>query len=164
MALDCMLYTYHNLIIVWGLSNTYIPSIHSFISLSVSLCLSLSNFIFYMIKLQSGSTHSSLVMLDSSTVNFRSSLAALDRMPTRYCDSVFVLYCRKGQNKIEEILANQVYHKDVLCHQKCLMCLHYLSIVVADFLLFALINKQFLFPLSKTYKPNLRNFWSFFKD
>ena len=41
-------------------------------------------------------------------MNFRSSLAALDRMPTRYCDSTFVLYCKKGQTRAEDILSHQV--------------------------------------------------------
>ncbi len=58
--------------------------------------------------LQKESRSPSIIALDSSTMNFRSSLSVLDRMPTRYCDSVFVLYCKKGQNRIEDILSHQV--------------------------------------------------------
>lgn len=47
-------------------------------------------------------------MLDSSSPNFRASLSSLDRLPTRFCDTVFVLYCREGMSKLEEILACQV--------------------------------------------------------
>ena len=50
----------------------------------------------------------SLTLLDSSSLSFRSSLGSLDRMPTRYCDTVFVMYCSKGQTKPEEILRTQV--------------------------------------------------------
>ena len=58
--------------------------------------------------LQKDSRSPSIIALDSSTMHFRSSLSVLDRMPTRYCDSVFVLYCKKGQNRIEDILSHQV--------------------------------------------------------
>lgn len=48
------------------------------------------------------------MMLDSSSLGFRSALGALDRMPTRFCDTAFVVYCHKGQHRVEDILANQV--------------------------------------------------------
>ena len=51
-------------------------------------------------------------MLDSSSLSFRSALSSLDRMPTRYCDTVFVMYCSKGQTKPEEILRSQVRERE----------------------------------------------------
>lgn len=48
------------------------------------------------------------MMLDSLSLGFRSALGVLDRMPTRFCDTAFVVYCRKGQHRVEDILANQV--------------------------------------------------------
>ena len=66
------------------------------------------SFFFVVVGQVGGSGSPSIAALDSSSMNFRSSLAALDRMPTRYCDSVFVLYCKKGQDRVEDILTHQV--------------------------------------------------------
>ncbi len=47
-------------------------------------------------------------MLDSAPPSFRNSLASLDRMPTRFCDTVFVLFLREGVSQPQDILSQQV--------------------------------------------------------
>ena len=67
-------------------------------------------------------------MLDSSSANFVSGLCSLDRLPSRFCNTVFVLYCKEGAAKPEDILAYQVrYHSIVMC-----MCyvVSYIRIVI----------------------------------
>jgi hypothetical protein len=49
----------------------------------------------------------SLAMLDSSGPGFKQALGGLDRLPTRFCNTVFLLYCREGSCRPEEILAQQ---------------------------------------------------------
>ena len=65
-------------------------------------------FSLFLFQGQVGSGPAPLSMLDSSSSSFRNALVSLDRMPTRFCNTVFVLYCQRGQSKVEEILANQV--------------------------------------------------------
>lgn len=40
--------------------------------------------------------------------NFAASLANLDRLPSRYTDSVFMFYVKDGVTKVDDILATQV--------------------------------------------------------
>ena len=47
-------------------------------------------------------------MLNSSNPSFQSALKALDNIPTRYTNSVYVLYIKDGQSRAQDILANQV--------------------------------------------------------
>ena len=47
-------------------------------------------------------------MLDHTHPGFKQALVSLDRLPTRFCNTVFLLYCRDGCSKPEEILAQQV--------------------------------------------------------
>lgn len=56
----------------------------------------------------STSHYQPLTVLNSSHPNFLSSLLALDRLPSRFCNTVFVLHCKDGLTKPEDILASQV--------------------------------------------------------
>lgn len=47
-------------------------------------------------------------MLDHTHPSYKASLGSLDRLPTRFCNTVFVLYCREGCSKPEDILSQQV--------------------------------------------------------
>nr|CAB3265419.1 ral GTPase-activating protein subunit beta [Phallusia mammillata] len=47
-----------------------------------------------------------LVMLNASESQFAVDLEALDSIPTRNHDTVFVFYVKKGQNNIEQVLSN----------------------------------------------------------
>ena len=40
--------------------------------------------------------------------NFAASLANLDRLPSRYTDSVFMFYVKDGVTKVDDVLATQV--------------------------------------------------------
>ena len=53
------------------------------------------------------SQQSSLTMLENSP-NLLNSLCTLDRLPSRYCNTVFVLYLKEGISKPEDILLTQV--------------------------------------------------------
>ncbi len=53
------------------------------------------------------SQQSSLTMLENSP-NLLNSLCTLDRLPSRYCNTVFVLYLKEGLSKPEDILLTQV--------------------------------------------------------
>eukprot|EP00731_Ephydatia_muelleri_P027305 Em0019g178a len=48
-----------------------------------------------------------LAMLDSTRGSFHTQLTALDSLPTRFCNTVFVLYCKRGCTKVFDILAGQ---------------------------------------------------------
>uniref|UniRef100_UPI00358DE290 ral GTPase-activating protein subunit beta isoform X3 n=1 Tax=Myxine glutinosa TaxID=7769 RepID=UPI00358DE290 len=48
----------------------------------------------------------SLVALEPTLPGFRQDLAALDSLPTRPCDTVFVFYVRAGQTQAAQILSN----------------------------------------------------------
>ena len=47
-------------------------------------------------------------MLNSKMSNFATSLANLDRLPSRYTDSVFMFYVKDGVTKVDDVLATQV--------------------------------------------------------
>lgn len=49
-----------------------------------------------------------LSVLNSAHPNFFHSLSALDRLPSRFCDTIFVLHCKEGLTKAEDILTSQV--------------------------------------------------------
>lgn len=67
-----------------------------------------------------------LAMLDSTSAYFRSQLAALDCLPTRFCNTVFVLYCREGHTQAADILACQV-RLPVLCTFALVECISVLG-------------------------------------
>lgn len=46
-------------------------------------------------------------MLNNKLSNFSTSLANLDRLPSRYTDSVFMFYVKDGVTKVDDILATQ---------------------------------------------------------
>lgn len=47
-------------------------------------------------------------MLNNKMANFSASLANLDRLPSRYTDTVFMFYVKGGVTKVDDILATQV--------------------------------------------------------
>ena len=60
-------------------------------------------------------------MLNSKMSNFAASLANLDRLPSRYTDSVFMFYVKDGVTKVDDILATQVSVIRVTIHVLCIM-------------------------------------------
>ena len=49
-----------------------------------------------------------MVMLDHTNPGFKQALISLDRLSTRFCNTVFILYCKDGCNKPDDILTTQV--------------------------------------------------------
>lgn len=49
-----------------------------------------------------------MVMLDYTQPGLKHALVSLDRLPTRFCNTVFIVYCKDGCQSPEEILAQQV--------------------------------------------------------
>ena len=73
----------------------------------------------------------SIVLLNSTHAQFRSALKALDGVATRYTNTVFMLYVKEGQSRIQDILSNNQVLMGVIFVYGYVLCLCVYTYVLA---------------------------------